>query len=74
MTRRRVYEHVRYLPILLLALLPASVYAQVEQPTTVIQRYYCVAGDQPASPDGWFRVGTVDVSAQPFDLWCEAVY
>lgn len=46
---------------------------QVIEPTNVIQRYYCVAGEQPIDPN-FFKVGQVFISAQPFDVWCVPVY
>lgn len=48
-------------------------YAQVAESTPVYGRYYCIAGDQPISGN-YFQAGHIDISAQSFDLWCEAVY
>lgn len=44
-----------------------------EEPTNVLQRYYCIAGDPPTDHN-YFQAGQVWISGQQFDLYCEAVY
>lgn len=60
--------------MIILLFIFVSLFSQVEEPTTVIQRYYCIAGEQPASGGSWFLAGSIIISAQPFELWCEPVY
>ena len=47
--------------------------AGITEPTNVLGRYYCIAGDQPLA-NNYFQAGSVYISGQPFSLWCQALY
>jgi hypothetical protein len=56
--------------ILLALLIPTESSAQVTPPQLIIQRYYCIAGEQPLYADNYFLAGHIDISAHPIELWC----